>query len=134
MRISGSTFLLIWIKSDHQKRVFTSLPVSPPNSNEYANHRKSDMDMIPARDGMENILGMRIIWDAPIEMDDGVVLRADIFLPQMDGRYPVIITHGPYGKGLPFQDAWSSRSMNARLADGRADHRKNSPGEYLSQI
>ena len=25
--------------------------------------------------------GMQIDWDAPIEMDDGVVLRADVFRP-----------------------------------------------------
>jgi uncharacterized protein len=47
--------------------------------------------------------GMRIDWDVPIEMDDGLVLRADVFRPIEDGRYPVIMTHGPYGKGLPFQ-------------------------------
>jgi uncharacterized protein len=48
--------------------------------------------------------GMRIEWDAPIPMDDGAVLRADVFLPSAPGRYPVILTHGPYGKGLSFQD------------------------------
>jgi predicted acyl esterase len=54
---------------------------------------------------LENILGMRIIWDAPIEMDDGLVLRADIFLPEQDRKYPVIVALRPYGKGLAFQDA-----------------------------
>ena len=28
--------------------------------------------------------GMRIEWDVPIEMDDGVVLRADVFRPPSD--------------------------------------------------
>ena len=54
----------------------------------------------------ETRLGMRIIWDAPIEMDDGVVLRADIFLPQAEGRYPAIVASGPYGKGLSFQQGY----------------------------
>jgi uncharacterized protein len=27
---------------------------------------------------------MRVIWDAPIKMDDGIVLRADVFLPKED--------------------------------------------------
>jgi predicted acyl esterase len=31
--------------------------------------------------------GMRIDWDAPIEMDDGV-LRADVFRPLAEGKYP----------------------------------------------
>jgi predicted acyl esterase len=51
---------------------------------------------------------MRIEWDAPIAMDDGLVLRADVFLPQDPGRYPAILTYGPYGKGLAFQDGYKS--------------------------
>lgn len=50
--------------------------------------------------------GMRIDWDAPIRMDDGVVLRADVFRPNDDGKYPVIITYGPYGKGVHFSDGY----------------------------
>lgn len=47
--------------------------------------------------------GMRIDWDVPIRMTDGTELRADVFRPVEQGRYPVIMTHGPYAKGLPFQ-------------------------------
>ena len=36
--------------------------------------------------------GMRIDWDVAIEMDDGIVLRADLFRPVEDGRFPVILT------------------------------------------
>jgi predicted acyl esterase len=52
--------------------------------------------------------GMRIDWDVPIEMDDGLVLRADIFRPLEDGRYPVILSYGPYAKGLAFQEGYPS--------------------------
>jgi len=31
--------------------------------------------------------GIQIDWDAPIEMEDGVVLRADIFRQVGDGKY-----------------------------------------------
>jgi uncharacterized protein len=48
--------------------------------------------------------GMRIDWDVPIETDDDVVLRADVFRPEGDGRYPVILGATPYGKWLSFQD------------------------------
>jgi uncharacterized protein len=50
--------------------------------------------------------GMRIDWDVPIRMEDGVVLRADVFRPVEDGRYPVIMNHGPYAKGLAFQNGF----------------------------
>ena len=50
--------------------------------------------------------GMQIDWDAPIPMDDGIVLRADVFRPIEEGRYPVLLTCGPYAKGLAFQDGY----------------------------
>ena len=52
--------------------------------------------------------GMRIDWDVPIKMDDGLVLRADVFRPVAEGRYPVIMSYGPYGKGLAFQDGYKT--------------------------
>ncbi|HEY6367868.1 MAG TPA: CocE/NonD family hydrolase, partial [Candidatus Binatia bacterium] len=52
--------------------------------------------------------GMRIDWDVPITMDDGLVLRADVFTPISQGRYPAILSYGPYGKGLAFQDGYKT--------------------------
>ncbi len=52
--------------------------------------------------------GMRIDWDVPIVMDDGLVLRADVFRPIAEGRYPVIMTYGPYGKGVAFQEGYKT--------------------------
>ncbi len=52
--------------------------------------------------------GMRIEWDVPIAMDDGLALRADVFLPVAEGRYPAILSYGPYGKGLAFQEGYKS--------------------------
>mgnify|MGYP000105240891 len=49
---------------------------------------------------------MRIDWNVPIAMEDGVVLRADIFRPDDDGQYPVLMTYGPYGKGVHFSDGY----------------------------
>src|SRR5207248_1368064 len=34
--------------------------------------------------------GMRIDWDVPIAMDDGIVLRADLFRPVEDGPVPAL--------------------------------------------
>jgi len=50
--------------------------------------------------------GMRIDWDVPIKMDDGLVLRCDVYRPIQEGRYPVIMTYGPYGKYLHFEDLY----------------------------
>jgi hypothetical protein len=49
---------------------------------------------------------MHIEWDVPIEMDDGVVLRADVFRADPDGSFPVILSYGPYAKGLAFQEGY----------------------------
>jgi len=53
--------------------------------------------------------GMRIDWDAPITMDDDVVLRADVFRPIGDEQVPVILSYGPYAKGLSFQEGYKSQ-------------------------
>jgi len=52
--------------------------------------------------------GMKIDIDVPIEMDDGIVLRADVFRPEAEGRYPVIVSYGPYGKGLLFEEGYKT--------------------------
>ena len=52
--------------------------------------------------------GMRIDWDVPIRMDDGLILRCDVFRPEKEGRHPVILSYGPYAKGLAFQDGYPS--------------------------
>lgn len=50
--------------------------------------------------------GMTIDWDIPITMDDGLVVRADIYRPAKDGTYPAIVSYGPYAKWLAFQDGY----------------------------
>ena len=63
-----------------------------------------------AQEKHETRNSMRITWDAPIPMDDGIELRCDVFRPVADGKYPVIMAMGAYGKLLPFtyshKDAW----------------------------
>jgi predicted acyl esterase len=48
--------------------------------------------------------GMRVDWDVPISMDDGLELRCDIFRPIAEGRYPVIMAMGPYAKWMHYKD------------------------------
>jgi uncharacterized protein len=53
--------------------------------------------------------GMRILWHVPIRMKDGIVVRADIFLPLQEREHPTILTYGPYGKGQSFQEAYAGQ-------------------------
>ena len=53
--------------------------------------------------------GMRIDWDVPIYLEDGIVLRCDVYRPIEDGNYPVILTMGPYGKYLHFEDLYEAQ-------------------------
>lgn len=63
--------------------------------------------------------GMKIDWDVAIQMDDGILLRADVFWPMRDGKYPAILTYGPYGKGLAFQDLY--KTCWDRMVEGYPD-------------
>jgi predicted acyl esterase len=53
--------------------------------------------------------GMRIDWNVPIRMTDGVTLRADIFRPVNVGKYPVILSYGTYAKGLAYQEGYPAQ-------------------------
>jgi predicted acyl esterase len=74
--------------------------------------------------------GMRIDWDVPITMDDGLVLRADVFRPVKDGKYPVILSYGPYAKSLAFQDGYPSAWQ--RMAEKHPDVTAGSSNLYQS--
>jgi len=73
---------------------------------------------------------MRIDWDVGIRMDDDLVLRADVFRPIKDGKYPVILSYGPYAKGLAFQDGYPSAWQ--RMADKHPDVTAGSSNKYQS--
>jgi uncharacterized protein len=71
---------------------------------------------------------MHIEWDVPIEMDDAVVLRADVFRPAGDGYHPVILSYGPYGKGLSFQEGYKGNW--ARLTKAAPEVLRGSSNRY----
>src|ERR1019366_10070914 len=47
---------------------------------------------------------MMIERHVPITMDDGLVIRADVYRPKTEKPVPVIMTLGPYGKGVKYQE------------------------------
>ncbi|WP_326621242.1 CocE/NonD family hydrolase [Streptomyces decoyicus] len=65
---------------------------------------------------------MLVDWDAPIVMGDGVELRADVFLPDDGETHPVIMSLGPYAKGLAFQEGFAPmwRTLEAEHPDAVA--------------
>ncbi len=73
---------------------------------------------------------MSIAWDVPIPMGDGIVLRADVFRPPGEGRWPVILSYGPYAKGLAFQDGYPS-AWN-RMAETHPDVTAGSTNRYAN--
>ena len=74
--------------------------------------------------------GMCIDWDMPIEMDDGVVLRCDVFRPIKKGRYPALLSHGPYGKWLHFEDGY--KTAWHRMKEKHPDVMAGSSNKYQS--
>ena len=74
--------------------------------------------------------GMRIDWDMPITMDDGLVLRCDVFRTLKKGRYPVILSHGPYGKWLHFEDGY--KTAWKRMEEKQPDVMAGSSNKYQS--
>jgi len=83
-------------------------------------------DLRPWR--VETAGGMLIEWDLGIRMDDGLVLRADVFRPAAAGRCPVILSYGPYAKGLPFQQGYPDQWR--RLTEAHPEVVRGSSGRY----
>src|SRR6266487_2992892 len=74
--------------------------------------------------------GMRIDWDVPIEMDDGVVLRADVFRPLDETRAPALLSYGPYGKGLRFSEHHSEQWE--RMVSAHPEVAEGTTGNYIA--
>jgi hypothetical protein len=46
----------------------------------------------------ERAAGMLIEYDVAVPMRDGARIYIDVYRPQIDGKYPVLLAWGPYGK------------------------------------
>lgn len=72
--------------------------------------------------------GMQIDWDVAIPMKDGVVLRADIYRPIGSKKVPVIMSYGPYAKGLDFRQGY--KSQWARVVEAVPEILEGSSNKY----
>jgi uncharacterized protein len=89
-------------------------------------------DVTSARGQAAGPEGMVIERDVPVPMDDGIVLRADVFRPAGPGpgRHPVLLSYGPYAKGLAFQDGYADQwelmvSQHPEVARGTTAAQQN---------
>jgi len=73
---------------------------------------------------------MIIERDLPIRMDDGAVLRADVYRPDATALVPVIMTSGPYGKGVRYQEHY--KLMWDWLIEQHPDLLSGSTRSYLT--
>jgi predicted acyl esterase len=53
---------------------------------------------------------MLLEQNADVPVRDGAILQANVYRPKANGRFPVLMTFGPYGKDVPLrefmQEAW----------------------------
>lgn len=77
-------------------------------------------------------------YDVPASMRDGTILRANVFRPAGEGKWPVLLTRLPYGKDFPIASAIMDPAQVARrgyvviVQDTRG--RMTSEGEWVPFI
>src|SRR5882724_11392711 len=121
---------LVRLKATPQAACRAPLDNTQPSEHDCGNDRQQPRQgkRMSYREVSEIRDGMRIDWDMPIEMDDGTVLRCDIYRPIKAGRYPVLLTLGPYGKWLHFDDLYSEQWK--RMCEIRPDVPNGSTNKY----
>lgn len=73
---------------------------------------------------------MLVEWDVPVTMDDGLVLRADVYRP-VDGRPgPAIMSYGPYAKGMTFEGGYPD--MWNQLVDWHPEVLEGTSGRFTA--
>ena len=73
---------------------------------------------------------MQIDWDVEIPTDDGLVVRADVFRPDGEGRHPVLISYGPYAKGLHVGEGYPRQWKG--LTEQHPEVLRGSSGRYAN--
>jgi putative CocE/NonD family hydrolase len=57
---------------------------------------------------------LNVIKDVAVPMRDGVILRADVVLPNATGRFPTLVYRTPYGKQFVLKEGSTSEKAAAR--------------------
>lgn len=81
------------------------------------------------QDDIDAAAGLVVERNVAVPMRDGVILRADVYRPNADGRFPVLVYRTPYGKHL---DALSYRTYLRAVERGYAVVLQDVRGRYAS--
>jgi hypothetical protein len=71
----------------------------------------------------------KISKDVPVPMRDGVILRADVLLPALSGRFPTLVYRTPYNKESALRD---HKTFEKAVARGYAVVVQDVRGRYAS--
>jgi len=73
---------------------------------------------------------MRVEKNVLIPMSDGTALRCNVFRPDDDGRYPIVMSFGVYGKDVHFEDSFTPQWQKLKSIYPEIDQNGTS-GQYL---
>ena len=68
--------------------------------------------------------------DVPIPVNDGLVLRANLYRPDAPGKFPILMSMGIYGKDVHFADGYKLPWAKLQTLNPDID-RNGSSGKYL---
>jgi uncharacterized protein len=75
--------------------------------------------------------GMIFERSAPVAMSDGVQLRINIYRPETEGRYPVVMIQGPYTKDAHLKDLPFYREAWKHMVAKNPDLLRRSSGRFI---
>lgn len=73
---------------------------------------------------------MRVEKNVLIPMSDGTALQCNVFRPDDDGRYPIVMSFGVYGKDVHFEDSFTPQWQKLKSIYPEIDQNGTS-GQYL---
>ena len=68
--------------------------------------------------------------DVDVTLRDGARIKANVFRPQAPGKYPVLMTFGPYGKDIHFSE--NSPAPWEDLVKNHPEVFSESSGKYMA--
>ena len=79
---------------------------------------------------------MRVEKNVEIPVGDGHVLKANVYRPDREGRFPVLMSLGIYGKDIHFADGYKPqweklKTFNPTLCDEGSSGKQGSSGQHL---